>query len=196
MGRKKVVKTPAKKMSFEVDERGLLTDKISNIRQLMELLKGDEISKENRYYMKPKEKVLRALRAMEAAAPFINPKKKIETSKKLDNKWKKEEIPEYFGSKWKHIRAFAKRYKISNQDIMKYMASRVIDRTTESTRRLSAVLKSLPTNKKSLRANIINNKKKFIKIDSSLKQNENENDATYQERLYQAVFKAKLRTKK
>ena len=62
MGRKKVVKIPAKKMSLEVDERGLLTDKISNIRQLMELLKGDEISKDNRYYMNPKEKVLRALR--------------------------------------------------------------------------------------------------------------------------------------
>jgi hypothetical protein len=46
---------------------------------------------------------------MEAAAPFINPN--IETSKKLDNKWKKEEVPEYFGSSWDSIKAFAKRYQ-------------------------------------------------------------------------------------
>jgi hypothetical protein len=193
VGRKKVAKAAIKKMSFEVS-KGLLTNSLQNKKQLMKLLTGDEILKENRYLMSHKAKILRFYKAVEATAPFTNPK--IETSKKLDNKWKKEEIPEYFGSEWKHIRAFAKRYKISNQDIMKYMASRVIDRTTESTRRLSAVLKSLPTNKKSLRANIINNKNKFIKIDSSLKQDENENDATYQERLYQAVYKAKLRTKK
>jgi len=77
---------------------------------------------------------------------------------------------------------------------MKYMASRVIDRTTENTKRLSAVLKSIQTKNKSERTNIINNKNKFIKIDSGLKQNENEDDATYQERLYQAVYKAKIRT--
>jgi hypothetical protein len=193
VGRKKIAKAPVKKMSFEVS-RGVLTDKLQNIKQLIELMKGDEISKDNKYLMNPKAKVLRALKAMEAAAPFINPK--IETSKKLDKKWKKEEVPEYFGSSWDSIKAFAKRYKISNQDIMKYMASRVIDRTTENTKRLSAVLKSIPTNKKSLRTNIINNKNKFIKIDNSLKQNETEDDTIYQERLYQAVYKAKLRAKK
>ena len=193
MGRKKVAKAPVKKMSFEVS-KGVLTNKLQNIKQLMELMRGDEIAKDNKYLMNPKAKVLRALKAMEAAAPFINPK--IETNKKLDNKWKKEEIPEYFGSSWDSIKAFAKRYKISNQDIMKYMASRVIDRTTENTKRLSAILKSIPTNKKSLRTNIINNKNKFIKIDNSLKQNETEDDTIYQERLYQAVYKAKLRAKK
>ena len=180
-------------MSFEVS-KGVLTNKLQNIKQLMELMRGDEIAKDNKYLMNPKAKVLRALKAMEAAAPFINPN--IETSKKLDNKWKKEEVPEYFGSSWDSIKAFAKRYQISNQDIMKYMASRVIDRTTENTKKLSVVLKSIQTKNKSERTNIINNKNKFIKIDSSLKQNENENDATYQERLYQAVYKAKIITKK
>jgi hypothetical protein len=193
VGRKKVAKAPTKKMSFEVS-KGVLTNKLQNIKQLMELMRGDAIAKDNKYLMNPKAKVLRALKAMEAAAPFINPN--IETSKKLDKKWKKEEVPEYFGSSWDSIKAFAKRYQISKQDIMKYMASRVIDRTTENTKKLSVVLKSIQTKNKSERTNIINNKNKFIKIDSSLKQNENENDATYQERLYQAVYKAKIRTKK
>ena len=85
MGRKKVVKTPAKKMSFEVSKNDVLTEKLSNIKQLMELMKGDKISKDNRYYMNPKENVLQALKVMEAAAPFINPK--FKTDKKLDQKW-------------------------------------------------------------------------------------------------------------
>ena len=145
MGRKKVVKIPAKKMSLEVDERGLLTDKISNIRQLMELLKGDEISKDNRYYMNPKEKVLRALRSMEATAPLINPK--IKTSKKLDKKWNPSTVVEHFGSTWEDIKAFAERYEISNVDIMKYMASRALDRTLQSTKRLSKALANIQIKK-------------------------------------------------
>ena len=193
MGRKKVVKIPAKKMSLEVDERGLLTDKISNIRQLMELLKGDEISKDNRYYMNPKEKVLRALRSMEATAPLINPKKK--TSKKLDKKWNPSTVVEHFGSTWEDIKAFAERYEISNVDIMKYMASRALDRTQQSTKRLSKALANIQI-KKSERASIIQNKKTFIKIDKNLAQKKDEDDTSYQERLYQAVTKAKRRTKK
>lgn len=193
MGRKKVAKAPVKKMSFEVS-KGVLTNTFQNKKQLMELLKGDEILKENKYLRSQKDKFLRVSKAMEASAPFIN--SKIETSKKLDKKWKKEEVPEYFGSSWDSIKAFAKRYKISNQGIMKYMASRVIDRTTETTRRLSAVLRGINPKNKSLRASIINNKNKFIKIDRSLKQNKNENDTDYQERLYQTVYKAKLRAPK
>lgn len=192
MGRKKVVKIPAKKMFFDVDERGLLTDKISNIKQLMELLSGDEISKDNRYYMNPKEKVKRALRAMEAAAPLINPK--IKTNKKLDKKWSPTTVVEHFGSTWKDIKAFAERYEISNVDIMKYMASRALDRTQESTKRLSKALADIQI-KKSERASIIQNKKTFIKIDKNLAQKKDEDDTSYQERLYQAVTKARRRTK-
>ena len=66
---------------------------------------------------------------------------------------------------------FASRYDISTKDIMKYMASRVIDRTVETIKRLSAVLNGIQTKNKSLRASIINNKKKFIKLAESLKQN-------------------------
>ena len=66
---------------------------------------------------------------------------------------------------------FANRYDISTKDIMKYMASRVIDRTVETIKRLSAVLNGIQTKNKSLRASIINNKKKFIKLAESLKQN-------------------------
>jgi len=54
---------------------------------------------------------------------------------------------------------------------MKYMASRVIDRTVETIKRLSAVLNGIQTKNKSLRASIINNKNKFIKLAESLKQN-------------------------
>ena len=54
---------------------------------------------------------------------------------------------------------------------MKYMASRVIDRTLETIKRLSAVLNGIQTKNKSLRASIINNKNKFIKLAESLKQN-------------------------
>lgn len=66
---------------------------------------------------------------------------------------------------------FANRYDISTKDIMKYMASRVIDRTVETIKRLSAVLSGIQAKNKSLRASIINNKNKFIKIAESLKQN-------------------------
>ena len=66
---------------------------------------------------------------------------------------------------------FANRYDISTKDIMKYMASRVIDRTVETIKRLSAVLNGIQTKNKSLRASIINNKNKFIKLAESLKQN-------------------------
>ena len=66
---------------------------------------------------------------------------------------------------------FANRYDISTKDIMKYMASRVIDRTLETIKRLSAVLNGIQTKNKSLRASIINNKNKFIKLAESLKQN-------------------------
>tara|TARA_B110000967_G_C18343844_1_gene297945 strand:+ start:244 stop:459 length:216 start_codon:yes stop_codon:yes gene_type:complete len=51
------------------------------------------------------------------------------------------------------------------------MASRVIDRTVETIKRLSAVLNGIQTKNKSLRASIINNKNKFIKLAESLKQN-------------------------
>ena len=160
MGGKKVFKTPAKKMSFEVSKNGVLTDKLSNIKQLMELMKGDEISKDNRYYMDPKKKVLQALKAMEAATPFTNPK--IKTSKKLDQKWEAKEIPKYFDSTWKDIKAFAERYEISNEEIMKYMASKVIDRTKKSTIGLAVQLKALQL-KKSEREGVIQNAEKFIK---------------------------------
>ncbi len=193
MGRKKVVKVPAKKMSFEVSKNGVLTDKLSNIKQLMELMKGDEISKDNRFLISPKEKVKRMLRAIEATAPLINPK--IKTDKKLDKKWSPTTVVENFGSTWKDIKAFAKRYEISNKDIMKYMASRALDRTQESTKRLSKALAKIQI-KKSERASIIQNKKEFIKADKNLAQKKGEDDTTYQERLYQAVTKARRRTKK
>ena len=193
MGRKKVLKTPAKKMSFEVSKNGVLTDKLSNIKQLMELMRGDEISKDNRYYMDPKEKVLQALKAMEATAPFTNPK--LKNDKKLDKRWEAKESPEYFGSTWKDIKAFAERYEISNEEIMKYMASKVIDRTKKSTIGLAAQLKALKL-KKFKREGIIQNAEKFIKKDIKLKKKKNESDRDWQERLYQVVYKAEQRVKK
>ena len=170
MGRKKVVKTPAKKMSFEVSKNDVLTEKLSNIKQLMELMKGDKISKDNRYYMNPKENVLQALKVMEAAAPFINPK--FKTDKKLDQKWEAKEIPEYFGSTWKNIKAFAERYEISNEEIMKYMASKVIDRTKKSTIGLAVQLKEFQL-KKSKKEGIIQNAEKFTKKDIKLNKKKN-----------------------
>ena len=50
MGRKKVAKAPTKKMSFEVS-KGVLTNKLQNIKQLMELMRGDAIAKDNKYLM-------------------------------------------------------------------------------------------------------------------------------------------------
>jgi hypothetical protein len=55
VGRKKVAKAPTKKMSFEVS-KGVLTNKLQNIKQLMELMRGDEIAKDNKYLMNPKAK--------------------------------------------------------------------------------------------------------------------------------------------
>jgi hypothetical protein len=192
VGQKKVVKIPVKKISLETD-RGILTDKISNIRWMYNLLKDQGVSKgvpprSNR------EQVLRMLKGMEAAAPFINPK--LQTPIKLNKKWTKEDVSEYFGSSWKNIRDFAERYKISNKDIMKYMASRVIHRQTETTKKLGKALATLKI-KGTERATIIRNKKTFIEIYKNLAQKKGEeDDRTHEDRLYQAVHKAKQRTRK
>jgi hypothetical protein len=58
---------------------------------------------------------------------------------------------------------FANRYDINTKDIIKYMACRVIDRTVETTKRLSAVLSGIQAKNKSLRASIINNKKNILR---------------------------------
>ena len=140
-----------------------------------------------------REQVLRILKSNEAAAPHINPK--LKTPKRLNKKWAKEDVPTYFGSSWKDIRSFAKRYEISKKDIMKYMACRAIHRQTETTQKLGKALAALKF-KRSERVAIIQNKKTFIKIDKKLAQEKGEDDRTYQERLYQKVHKAKQRTKK
>ena len=185
-------KLPIKKISLET-QKGILTDKISNLRYLFSLIKDQPGVTRGVPPRSDREQVLRMLKSMEAAAPHINPK--LQTPKKLNKKWTKEEVPSYFGSSWKDIKSFAERYEISNEDIMKYMASRAIHRQTETTKKLGKALAALKF-KGSERAAIIQNKKTFIKIDKKLAQEKGEDDRTYQERLYQKVNKAKQRTKK
>ena len=184
-------KLPIKKISLET-QKGILTDKLSNLRFLYSLIQEPTIDR-GVPPRSDKEQVLRMLKGAEATAPLINPKLKL--PKKLNKKWTKEEVPLFFGSSWKDIRLFAERYEISNKDIMKYMASRVIHRQTEKTKKLGKALAAIKI-KGSERAAIIQNKKTFIKMDKKLAQEKGEDDRTYQERLYQAVYKARRRTKK
>jgi|TARA_R110000803_G_C11905797_1_gene312625 hypothetical protein len=138
-----------------------------------------------------KDSVSRFIKGLEIGQA-ATAKKPLKLNPRAASRWSKDSILDLFSTKgkveWQHLKGFCELVDIKPKEILVWAAGRKLNRTTDTTIKLARAYKQLKTKSKlSPRAKILNNKKKFIKIDSKLK---NKTD----QQIYLAVFNALQRT--
>lgn len=169
-------KVTTKKLSFQRDKNGKFIPSRQNFKNLLFLFDGD------------KGKVRRAMMGLEIYK--ISQRKKFET---FSRGFTKQEVIEMAGGvrdkSFKEVTDFAKFIKVKPDEIMNFLVNKSLNKTDQKTVRIKAAYNSINSKLKK-RSKILNNKNKFIKIDPSLNRRAGEERTSWDERIYQRVFKA------